>query len=35
MNPWGLVVLALGLILVIIAWHGSQSKVFAAIKGVA
>jgi hypothetical protein len=32
MNPWGLVILALGIILIIIAWHGSQSSVFQALK---
>lgn len=34
MNPWGLVILALGVILIIIAWHGSQSAVFAQLKKV-
>lgn len=35
MNPWGLVILALGIIMIVIAWHGSQHTVFEALKGVA
>jgi hypothetical protein len=33
-NPWGLVILSLGVILIIVAWHGSQSSVFGALKGI-
>jgi len=33
MNPWGLIVMGLGLIMIIIGFKGSQHSVIAALKG--
>ena len=33
MNPWGLIIIALGLILIVIGFKGSQHSVIQAFKG--
>jgi hypothetical protein len=33
-NPWGFVILSLGIILIVIAFHGSQHAVINTLKGV-